>query len=135
MIARTFGFVIVSLALLGVSYHAVGQDKGKDAPKDKVKDGAKDKDAPKEKKKFEVPKDAIAGTVKSVDLKASTFTVTVDKKDRTFKVDDKTEFWGPKGGDRGTGAKGLSDDCMAKGYEIKIVPAKDAKVAKDVYFP
>jgi hypothetical protein len=50
-------------------------------------------------------------------------------------VDDKTEFWGPKGGDRGTGHKGLKDDCMAVGYEIKVVPAKDGKTAKDVYLP
>ena len=42
---------------------------------------------------------------------------------------------GPKGGDRGTGPKGLADECMAKGYEIKVVPAKDATVAKDVYLP
>jgi hypothetical protein len=84
----------------------------------------------------EVPKDAIAGTVKSVDLKANTFTIALaDKKDRTFKVDEKTEFWGPKGGDRGTGPKGLTDDCMGTGYEIKVTPAKDAKVAKDVYLP
>ena len=91
--------------------------------------GAKDK-------KFEVPKDAIAGTVKSVDEKKPSFTITLEKgKDRTFLVDKATEFWGPKGGDRGTGAKGLTDDCMAKGYEIKVVPAKDGKTAKDVYLP
>jgi hypothetical protein len=42
---------------------------------------------------------------------------------------------GPKGGDRGTGPKGLADECMAKGYEIKVVPAKDQTVAKDVYLP
>jgi hypothetical protein len=30
---------------------------------------------------------------------------------------------------------GLKDDCMEKGYEIKVTPAKDAKVAKDVYLP
>ena len=48
---------------------------------------------------------------------------------------EKTEFWGPKGDDRGTGPKGLMDECMAKGYEIKVVPAKDATVAKDVYLP
>ena len=47
----------------------------------------------------------------------------------------KTEFWGPKGGDRGTGPKGLADECMAKGYEINVVPAKDPTVAKDVYLP
>jgi hypothetical protein len=87
-------------------------------------------------KKFEVPKDAIAGTVKSVDLKASSFTVSIEKgKDRTFVVDDKTEFWGPKGGDRGTGPKGLKDECMAPGYMIKLAVAKDGKTAKDVYLP
>ena len=87
-------------------------------------------------KKFEVPKDAFAGTIKAVDEKKSSFTITLEKgKDRTFLVDKATEFWGPKGGDRGTGPKGLSDDCMAKGYEIKVVPAKDGKTAKDVYLP
>ena len=39
------------------------------------------------------------------------------------------------GGDRGTGPKGLADECMAKGYEIKVAPAKDPTVAKDVYLP
>jgi hypothetical protein len=118
MFVRTSSFVIVGLILCGLSYDTLGQ--GKDPPK-----------------KFEIPKDAIAGTVKSVDLKASTFTITLaDKKDRTFHVDDKTEFWGPKGGDRGTGPKGLKDDCMEKGYEIKVMPMpKDAKIAKDVYLP
>ena len=86
-------------------------------------------------KKFSVPKDAIAGVLKSVDVKKSTFTLTVGKKDRIFTVDKATEFWGPKGGDRGTGIKGLEDDCMAAGYEIKVVAAKDGKTAKDVFLP
>jgi hypothetical protein len=88
-------------------------------------------------KKFEVPRDAIAGVVKAVDMKKATFTVTTvkDKKERTFLVDKKTEFYGPKGGDRGTGPDGLKDDCMAPGYEIHVVPAKDGKIAKDVYLP
>jgi len=133
MFARTLGFAIVGLVLCGLSLDAMGQGKDKDA-KDK-KDAVKDKDTPKDKKKFEVPKDAVSGTVKSVDLKANSFTITPsDKKDRTYTVDDKTEFWGPKGGDRGTGPKGLKDDCMEKGYEVKVVAtAKDMKVAKDVY--
>jgi hypothetical protein len=87
-------------------------------------------------KKFEVPKDAIAGKVKAVDMKAASFTISPEKgKDRTFHVDKATEFWGPKGGDRGTGPAGLKDDCMAPGYEIKVVAAKDGKTAKDVYLP
>jgi len=116
MFKRLLGFALVGLIVCGLSQDAIGQ---------------------KDKKKFEVPKDAITGTVKNVDLKANSFTITLaDKKDRTFKVDDKTEFWGPKGGDRGTGAKGLMDDCMEKGYEIRVVAlAKDAKTAKDVFLP
>jgi hypothetical protein len=87
-------------------------------------------------KQFEIPKDAISGTVKSVDEKKASFTISPEKgKDRTFLVDDKTEFWGPKGGDRGTGPKGLKDDCMAPGYEIKVMAAKDGKSAKGVYLP
>jgi hypothetical protein len=118
MFARTLGFAIVGVSLCAFGLQAGG--------------GAKDgKD-----KKFEIPKNAIAGTVKTVDLKASKFTITLtDGKQRTFGVDDKTEFWGPKGGDRGTGAAGLKDDCMEKGYEIKVVATKDGKNAKDVYLP
>lgn len=115
MFTRTLGLAAVILCALGLS---VG--------------GAQDKD----KKKFEVPKDAIAGKVKAVDLKANNFTLTLTTgKDRTFGVDDKTEFWGPKGGDRGTGPKGLKDDCMEKDYEIKVVATKGGKTAKDVYLP
>jgi hypothetical protein len=86
-------------------------------------------------KKFEVPKDALAGVVKSVDMKKPSFTITINKKDRTFLVDKSTEFYGPRGGDRGTGSKGLEDDCMAPGYEIRVVAAGDGKTAKDVYLP
>jgi hypothetical protein len=47
--------------------------------------------------------------------KSGRFTITLkDGKDKAFKVDPKTEFWGPKGGDRGTGPKELADECMAK---------------------
>ena len=114
MFTRAFGVAIVVTVLAALSLQAIGAG---------------------DKKKFEIPKDAIAGTVKSVDEKAAKFTITVKGKDKTFTVDAKTEFWGPKGGDRGTGPKGLADECMAKGYEIKVVPAKDATVAKDVYLP
>jgi hypothetical protein len=124
MFARMLSLTIVGLVLCGLTYDAAGQTK--DAKKDAQKD-----------KKLEIPKDAVDGTVKSVDLKANTFTITTtDKKDRTFKVDDKTEFHGPKGGSRGTGPAGLKDDCMEKGYEVKVSPApKDAKLAKDVFLP
>ena len=125
MHARRLGLVIVAMSLFAIGLHAGGG--AKDAQ------GAQ-KDAPTKDKKFEVPKDAIVGKIKAVDLKTPSFTITLSTgKDKTFGVDDKTEFWGPKGGDRGTGAKGLKDDCMEKGYEVKVVATKDGKLAKDVY--
>ncbi|HYV34990.1 MAG TPA: hypothetical protein VE988_04745, partial [Gemmataceae bacterium] len=96
---------------------------------------AQDKKVPPQTaKKYQgVPKDAIEGAVKSVDMAKSTFTVTLStKKDRTFAVDKATEFWGPKGGDRGTGPAGLKDDCMAAGYVIHVSASKDGKTATDV---
>jgi len=121
MFARTLGLAIVGMALCAFGIEAGGGGKDKDTPKDK---------------KFEVPKDAIVGKVKVVDEKGNKFIITLkDGKDRSFAVDQKTEFWGPKGGDRGTGSKGLKDDCMDKGYEIKVVATKDGKTAKDVFFP
>jgi hypothetical protein len=121
MFARTLGLAIVVMAGCAFGLEAVGAQKDKDTPKTK---------------KFEVPKDAIAGKVKAVNMKEPTFTLTLASgKDRIFAVDATTEFWGPKGGDRGTGPAGLKDDCMEKGYEIKVVATKDGKTAKDVYLP
>jgi hypothetical protein len=115
MLARKLGMVIACFALCSLVLQVEGQQKDK---------------------KVEIPADAIVGTVKAVDMKAPNFTVTLkDGKDKTFVVTTKTEFWGPKGGDRGTGADGLKDDCMAKGYEIKIDATKDGKNAKNVYLP
>jgi hypothetical protein len=124
---RTAGLgLVVAVCCFALSLEAAGGGKKEVTTKKEAGTG----------KKFEVPKDAIAGTVKSVDLKKPSFTILLkDKKDRTFMVDKATEFWGPKGGDRGTGPKGLADDCMASGYEIKVVAAKDGKTAKDVYLP
>jgi hypothetical protein len=120
MLRHSVGIAALAMLLLALSFGAAAGG-GKDS---------KDKD-----KAFEVPKDAIAGVVKAVDMKKSSFTITVGSKDRTFLVDKKTEFYGPKGGDRGTGPKGLEDDCMAAGYEIRVMATSDGKTAKDVYLP
>ncbi len=125
MHARRIGLAIAALSLFAIGLQfGVGVT---DAQGEKKDSTAKDN-------KFEVPKHAIVGKIKSVNLKTPGFTITLATGTvRTFGVDEKTEFWGPKGGDRGTGANGLKDDCMEKGYEVKVVATKDGKVAKDVY--
>jgi hypothetical protein len=120
--------VAVALLAAAVLGHAGNQAA---AQKDPAKDAKQDTG-----KRFQVPKDAIKGAVKTVDLSKNAFTITLqNNKDRTFTVGKTTEFWGPNGGDRGTGPAGLKDDCMAAGYEIQVVAAKDGKMAKDVFFP
>ena len=75
----------------------------------------------------------VVGKIKVVNLARSNFTITLETgKDRTFAVDKKTKFLGPQGG---KSKDGLKDDRMAKGYEVKVVPAADDKYAKEVKLP
>jgi hypothetical protein len=104
------------------------------AKKDAVKDSAKKDDAKKDKKTDDKTK-GTTGKVKSTDLEKLSFTVTLDSgKDMTYTVADSTKFFGPRGGDRGTGKAGLKDDCMEKGYEVRVVAdTKDSKLAAEVH--
>src|SRR5579862_3546358 len=110
MLSRICGLGFVCLALIaGIT---PGQEK-----KEPVKDGDK---GGKE----------IVGKIKEVDTKKKSFVITLeDKSDRTFTVSKETKFTGPRGSDR---EDGLRDECMGKGYEVRVVPAADEKVAKEV---
>ena len=120
MLARILGFTFLGLTLSAAFF-------------DYEAGGGKDKDV---KDKIDTKKVVdVTGTISSVDMKGGSFTIVVEKKDRKFIVTDDTKFIGPKGGKRGTGKEGLSDDCMQKGYEIRVVPAKDAKNAGEVHLP
>jgi hypothetical protein len=75
----------------------------------------------------------VTGKVKIVNLSKKNFTITLENgKERTFAVDKKTKFLGPQGG---PSKSGLKDDRMAKGYEVKVLPAKGGKIAKEVRLP
>jgi len=77
-------------------------------------------------------KKLVVGKVKSVDLEKSKFTLALEgDKQRTFTVTDDTKFIGPKGGK----GDGLKDDRMDKGYEVKVLPSTDGKVAMEVHLP
>jgi len=72
----------------------------------------------------------IAGKVKEVDTKKKQFIITLgDKSERTFLVNKATKFTGPRGADH---EEGLHDETMAKGSEIRVIPAADEKFAKEV---
>jgi hypothetical protein len=75
----------------------------------------------------------VTGKVKIVNLARNNFILILESgKERTFTVDKKTKFLGPQGG---KSKDGLKDDRMAKGYEVKVVPTKDGKTAKEVHLP
>jgi hypothetical protein len=111
MLLRTCGIGVVFLALAVAASGTRGQDK-KDPGKD-----AKD----------------VVGKIKDVSVEKKFFVIAVDDKtDRTFQVNKDTKFTGPRGSNR---EDGLQDPCMAKGYEVHVVPADDEKFAKEVKLP
>jgi hypothetical protein len=75
----------------------------------------------------------IVGKIKENNVKEKYFVLTLEgDKERKFLVNKDTKFIGPRGSDR---EDGLQDDCMSKGYEVKVVPAADDKYAKEVKLP
>jgi hypothetical protein len=121
---RVFLATLLGLSILGGAVNAQppkSKDTQKsDAQKNKDKD-SKDKAAAKE----------VVGMFKSKDLTKKTLTITVDGKDREFKITDDTKILGPRGG-----ARDLKDEVLDKGYKITIVPnAKNADEAAEVKLP
>jgi hypothetical protein len=89
-------------------------------------------DAGGDKTKGKDDKKLVMGKVKSVDTVKHAFTITLETgKDRMFAVNDQTKFIGPKGGK----GDGLKDDRMDKGYEVKVLPSTDGKLAMEVHLP
>jgi hypothetical protein len=125
---RTLLGLALSLCLLAESLPAQ-PPKGKDAQK---------KEAPKEKPK-DAPKAKTAvgkeftGQFKTKDESKKTLTLSVDGKDKTFKVTSATKFVGPRGGESDDK---LKDDRLDKGYKITVVSdPKDEEVAAEVRLP
>ena len=72
----------------------------------------------------------VVGKIKEVSVTKKTFVLTLeDKSERVFQVNKETKFIGPRGSDR---EDGLQDPCMSEGYQVRVVPAADEKVAKEV---
>ena len=77
----------------------------------------------------------VKGTVVKVDLKASTLTINVagDKgKEKTYDVNEKTKFLGPKGG---VSEAGLKDDRLVPGAEVRLIVAANNRTCREVNLP
>jgi hypothetical protein len=76
----------------------------------------------------------VKATFVKADLKASTLTVKTlpDKIDKTYDVNDKTKFVGPKGG---VSDAGLKDDRLVAGAELSLVIAGNNRTCREVHLP
>jgi hypothetical protein len=76
----------------------------------------------------------VDGTLVKVDLKASTLTIKTDadKLDKTYDVNDKTKFIGPKGG---ISDAGLKDDRLVAGVHLQLVIAGNNRTCREVHIP
>src|SRR5262249_13253234 len=90
-----------------------------------------------EKPKPDASKSEAKGTeaiVVKVDVTKMILTVKVDNRTMDLPIGEETKFIGPRGGDRGEGAKGLKDDVLAPGAEIRFVQGK-GKTVEEVHLP
>lgn len=78
----------------------------------------------------------IAGTVKELSVSKKFFVIAVkqsadskDASEKKFLVNRETKFTGPRGANR---EDGLQDPCMAVGYDVRVLPAKDEQYAKEI---
>lgn len=123
LLALTLGVCILSSSV--PAQPPKGKDvQKKDTPKEKPKDAPKPKAAPGKE---------FTGQFKTKDESKKTLTVTIDGKDKTFKITSTTKFVGPRGGESDDK---LKDDRLDKGYKITVVAdAKDEEVAAEVKLP
>jgi hypothetical protein len=86
---------------------------------------------------------ALAGTVLAadkevkcklirVDVKKKVLTVMTDDGKKEYDVNDDTKFIGPKGG---VSDKGIDDNRLVKGAELKLVVAGNNKTLREVHLP
>jgi len=130
---RAFVATLLSFALIATGLDAQ-PPKGKDPQKkEPPKEKPKDKDSQKPKDAKPAVGKEFAGMFKTKDVEKKTITLTIDGKDKVFKVNDSTKFIGPRGGESDDKIK---DDRLDKGYKITIIAdAKDEGAAAEIKLP
>lgn len=76
-------------------------------------------------------KELTAKLVK-VDVKNNVLTVKTDDGEKKYDVNDETKFLGPKGG---ISDKGIKDDRLVAGAELKLVIAGNNRTLREVHLP
>jgi hypothetical protein len=67
-----------------------------------------------------------------VDVKKKILAVMTEDGKKEYDVNDNTKFIGPKGG---VSDKGIEDDRLVKGAELKLVVAGNNKTLREVHLP
>jgi hypothetical protein len=76
-------------------------------------------------------KELTAKLVK-VDVKKNVLTVKTSDGEKNFDVNDETKFIGPKGG---VSKKGIEDERLTSGVELKLVIAGNNRTLREVHIP
>ena len=74
----------------------------------------------------------VKGKIVKVDVKNKVITVDTDDGKKEFDVNKDTKFIGPKGG---VSEKGIEDDRLVKGAEVKLIVAGNNRTLREVHLP
>jgi hypothetical protein len=74
----------------------------------------------------------VNAKIVKVDVKKKLITVSTDDGKKEFSVNDDTKFIGPKGG---VSDKGINDDRLVSGTEVRLVVAGNNKTLREVHLP
>jgi hypothetical protein len=74
----------------------------------------------------------VMGKLVKVDVKKNVLTVKTDDGEKNYDVNDDTKFIGPKGG---VSDKGIKDERLVAGVELKLVVAGNNRTLREVHIP
>jgi hypothetical protein len=74
----------------------------------------------------------VMGKLVKVDVKKNVLTVKTDDGNKNYDVNDDTKFIGPKGG---VSAKGIKDERLVAGVELKLLVAGNNRTLREVHIP
>jgi hypothetical protein len=74
----------------------------------------------------------VNAKVSKVDVKNKILFVTTEDGKKEYSVNDDTKFIGPRGG---VSEKGISDDRLVSGAEVRLVVAGNNKTLREVHLP